>query len=284
MRSVPLPLLLRRCLRIALLCLAVLVGFAGTVAVLLVVLGWLPGAPSATLDGLPLAVLCGLIAWFFAALFHVRRGTSHVPIDAADGFPERLTAALESLGYEVVTDGPGRFVARPPFWSWLVGGRVEATLDGRRAHIVGPRMFVEMVRRRLRLEAHIRKARQSPRDSNARDGDLLIQRAEVELRFMSEKLAAVHEEVVRALEREGAKVVCELHLLVVSESGVREQTLDDLKGRLRPQRVRVTVHKDFARWEEPPSKADPAVTPSPESADPLRPLFAAPDPAASVPG
>jgi hypothetical protein len=257
MKAPRLPPLLRRTLRIAVLCAAALGGFAATVALLLLFLSWVPGAPDVGSRSVPLAVLCGLVAWLFVAVFHIRRETRHLTVGDRDTFADRLTTVLNDLGYEVTRGPDGRYLSRPRFWSPLVGGRLEVVVDGPRARATGPRLFVELVRRRLRLDTHIARARQAVRDPRARDGDRLVKRVELALRFPAAHWEAVRDEVVRALERARVEVVCQVQLLATSEAGIREQVIEhDIPARLRPLGIRLEVRKDFPAWEEPPVEPD----------------------------
>jgi hypothetical protein len=122
-------------------------------------------------------------------------------------------------------------------------------LQQQTACLTGPRVFIELVRRRIRLARHTDPAQMATGDG---PGERLLKRVAVHLRVTGDQLRGVYDGVLRALAREGAEVVCDLHILVQSEGGIREQVIDrEVVARLGERQIDVAVHKDFPQWEEP---------------------------------
>jgi hypothetical protein len=253
-------------LRVAVLILPVLVIFAATVLPFALLLGFLRGASTEISDNLCLAILCGLIVWLFLAIFHIRTDTIRLPVADRRGFLCRVIPILEELGYEVTRNGESSVVSRPGFKALLLGGAIRVQLEGDTARVVGPKVFVEIVRRRMRLQSYIDRAQQPAREGRHRTAERLLKRVEVSIRVPGEQGAAAQAEIVGALAREGAQVVCELHVLAQSEAGIRETVLDDLRDALRQGGITAEIRKDFPQWEISVSSSDPRANASPASA------------------
>ncbi len=236
-------------LRVVLLALPVLLAFAATFVLIVVLLGWVPGAADLGLENLSVGVLCALVAWLFLAVFHMKRDSVYLRVGERGTFLERLVRVLEELGYEVTAQGPDQFVSLPSFRSLVMGGRLQVRLEGGTARVTGPRMFVELVRRRMRLVSHT-----DPAQMNGRDGlgERLLKRVAIHLRVTGDQWRGIYDEMLRALAREGAEVVCDLHILAQSEGGIREQVIDcEILTRLRERHIDAEVHKDHPQWDEP---------------------------------
>jgi hypothetical protein len=253
-------------LRVLVLALPVLLVFAASVVLVALGLSWVRGVPLIGRENLLLGVICGLIIWLFFASFHVRRETLRLPTGDRAAFFARLVPLLEELGYEVKWQGADRLVSRPSFRSLLFGGGLQVEVDGGGARVTGPKVFVEILRHRLRLHSHLSRAHQDFREPRVRPGDRLLKRVEISVRFRGGDSQGVCEEVVQALLREGAEVVGELHLFAQSEAGIREQTVEDeIRERLKQRHLAAEIRKDHPRWDEPPlpEEAPADVTPAP---------------------
>lgn len=237
-------------LRVVVLALPVLLTFALTVLLIAVPLAWLSGRPLTDPHHLTLSVLCGLVAWLFLVIFHVRNETVVLPVHDRTAFFIHLVPVLEELGYEVKRQGHDRLVSRPTFRSMLVGGRLQVRVEGAEAKVVGPKVCVEIVRRRLRLRSVIARTYQLARDTRSRQGERLLKRVQISVRVPAAQWHGVGAEAVQALAGEGAEVLCELHIMAQSATGIREQTVEaEVRDRLRQQQLEVEIRKDFPQWE-----------------------------------
>jgi hypothetical protein len=255
-----------RIFRVAVLILPVLLIFAATVLPFALLLGYLRGASTELSDNLRLAILCGLVVWLFLAIFHIRTDTLRLPVADRRGFLCRVIPILEELGYEVTRNGDSNVVSRPGFRALLLGGAIRVQLEGDTARVTGPKVFIEILRRRMRLQSYIDRAQQPPREGRHRTAERLLKRVEVSIRVPGDQGAAAQAEIVGALAREGAKIVCELHVLALSEAGIRETALDELRDVLRQNGITADIRKDFPQWEITAAGSDPRANASPASA------------------
>ena len=252
--------------RVAFLTLPVLLIFTATVLPLALLLTQVSGAATDVSDNLSLAVLCGLVVWLFLAIFHIRTETIRLPVPDARGFLRRLVPILEDLGYEVTRHADGAVVSRPGFRALLLGGSVQVQLEGQVARVVGPKVFVEILRRRLRLQSYLDRAQQPPRDGRHRPAERLLKRVELSVRLSGAQALAAHDEIAQALAHEGAEVVCELHVMAQSEDGLRETIVEELRNALNKRGLTPEVFKDFPQWEISAASSDPRVSAAPASA------------------
>lgn len=260
--------------RVLVLALPVLLVFAASVLLLALALSWVRGEPLGGRENLLLGVICGLISWLFLAVFHVRRETIRLAVGDRVAFFGRLVPLLEELGYEVKACGADRLVSRPSFRSLLLGGGLQVELIPGEAQVTGPKVFVEILRRRLRLYDHLSRAHQEGLEPRVRPGDRLLKRVEISLRLGGAEGDGVYEEVVGALTRDGAQVVVELHVFAQSEAGIREQTVEEeVRASLKQRGLTAEIRKDHPRWDEPPlPESTPVdVTPVPPRFARLRP-------------
>jgi hypothetical protein len=253
-------------LRVALLTLPALLLFTATVLPLALLLTHVPGGATELGDNLLLAVLCGLVIWLFLAVFHIRTESVHLPVPDRKTFVQRVTLVLQELGYEVARPGEDRLVSRPGFRAMLLGGGVRVQVEGTTARVTGPKLFVEILRRRVRLQSFIERAQKPLREDRHRPAERLLKRVQISLRLEGGRAPAFHEQVMAALNGEGAQVVCELHIMAQSEEGLRETTIEALRDRLQEHGVAADIRKDFPQWEISSANLDArfgALPPSP---------------------
>ncbi len=262
-RSATLPGML---LRVAVLTLPVLLLFTATVLPLALLLTGLPGASSEFCDNLLRAVLCGLVVWLFLAVFHIRTESVRLPVPDPRTFAQRVTHVLQELGYEVSRQGEDRIVSRPGFRSLLLGGGVLVQLEGTTARVTGPKLFIEILRRRVRMQSFIERAQHPTREDRHRPAERLLKRVEISLRLEGSRAPLVHEQVMAALTGEGAQVVCELHILAQSDAGLRETAIEALRDRLQENGVAADIRKDFPQWEITSANLDARLGVSPPPA------------------
>jgi hypothetical protein len=244
-------------LRVAVLTLPVLLLFTATVLPLALLLTWVPGASAGVADNLLLAELCGLVVWMFLAIFHIRTETVRLPVNDRRQFVLRLIPILEELGYEVVRQGDSRLVSRPGFRALLLGGSVRVQVEGDTARVTGPKLFVEILRRRLRLQSYIDRAQQPARENRQPPSERLLKRVEIRLRLGATDASVLQEDILPALAREGVEVICEVNLLAQSEAGIPETAIEDLREKLRERGLAAEIRKDLPQWDVTAASPEP---------------------------
>jgi hypothetical protein len=233
--------------RIAILSLLFVTVLGGTALVIAWVLAWALGAPVITVAGLYIGLVCGLIVWLFIAVFHLRKETFHVPVPNREVFNEKIRALLLELGYEMRTTSGGQSCFRPGFQSYWLGGDVMLKVEGRQASITGPKVFVEVLRNRLRIQNHLEKV---SIDGRRRLSERLLSRTQLTLRVPSEQWEDVHRHVIDVLARE-AEVICELNVLAQADKGMREHLVEfQVREWLEQQGIAVHIRKDYLLKED----------------------------------
>jgi hypothetical protein len=145
----------RDLVRALLLALLVPLGVVSALYVVALLVAWYRGEPALTTAGAAAGAICALAALLFVFVFHFRRETLVMPVEDRRAFCRRLASQLEALGYQVSLAGEGRLVGRPGFHALLFGGAVEAQLGEHRAILTGPKVYLEVLRRRLRVHNHL---------------------------------------------------------------------------------------------------------------------------------
>lgn len=240
--------LFRAGMRIVVLALAFLSLFALSFAAFAWGLSWLRGGDVFSQDQVILALVCNLIAWLFLAVFHLGKETVLLPVPQR-GFVERASRLLQDMGYEITTQTADTLGTRPRFKSLLLGWGIQVHCLGSHARISGPKMWVELFRRRLRWQHHLDLA--SGGLSRRRGDDHLIKRVQIQARLSQEQWDAFRAEVLEPLAQQ-ADLVCEVNLLAQSETGIRESLVDGpVRDWLESNQVAADIHKDHARLQEP---------------------------------
>jgi hypothetical protein len=122
--------------------------------------------------------------------------------------------------------------------SLLVGGAIKVHWGQGTATLAGPRVYLEVLRRRLRMDEHIRSVRQTVADSWVRQGRRLLKRVEVNLRVPPDRWQDVYEDVIEVLAHDGARVVCVVGILAQSDAGIVRDTVDVvIRDRLRQKNL-----------------------------------------------
>jgi hypothetical protein len=232
-------------LRIGLLTALLLLTVAGVVLLVTVLLAWGRGEAVPPAAAVSAGVICALATSLFVAVFHLRRETISLPVDDAPAFARRLRTHLEELGYVVATVADGRVVGRPSFHALLFGGRVQARIEHGTARLTGPRVYVEILRKRLRLHTHLERVPSTLALLRHRHGEHMLKAAEIRLEVPGELLAAIYREIAAVLDREGASIRCELTVHATSVNGLRDQVLEtSIHEWLKEQQVPVEIHKE----------------------------------------
>jgi hypothetical protein len=226
-------------LRVLVLALLVLAVFWSVAFGLLLLTDWLRGLPVAGAGLLTRGAVCGLIAALFVAVFHIRKEVIRLPVTKRDAFLDRVRVQLSDLGYTARAETPDRLVFRPAFRAVLFGANIQVEVAGTTATVTGPKVYLEMLRRRLRVESYLEPVR---RDFGVGP---LPRRIERSMRVSPEKLHRVRNEVVGALRVEGADVVCHLSIMAQSKEGMRDTAVEEaLREWLREHGIPVEIHKE----------------------------------------
>ncbi len=102
---------------------------------------WLPG-------GLLFGVLFGLV------MGHLLKGQKvSVAIDDTKAFATNLKLALAGMGFHPETGATDFLTFKPSFQAGLLSGRISVALEEGSATIVGPKMYVTKLLKRLGLSA-----------------------------------------------------------------------------------------------------------------------------------
>jgi hypothetical protein len=193
--------------------------------------------------------VCGLIVWLFVAVFHLRRETQHMPFSQRDQFVAKAKNVLQEMGYALTTQNASALTFRPRFHSYLFGGGIHLALENQEAKLTGPKVSLEIFRRCFRLLNHVQRV-QLYLQEHRKFTDNVIKRVEVQLRLRPDQLEAVRDNVITLLQKE-ARVICELSLLVQSDKGIRENTLEfQVREWLEQNGIECDIHKDIVQFVE----------------------------------
>jgi hypothetical protein len=157
MKSVSFSGHLRISLRIVSLTIAALLFFGVTALLCAAVISRFRATPAVV----TLAIVCGLIVWIFIAVFHFRREKVVLLYENREAFLQQLRAELSDLGYETGGNTQASCIYRPGFMTLLIGGSLRVDPADEHVTLTGPKICLENVRRRLRLNNHVQKARAS---------------------------------------------------------------------------------------------------------------------------
>lgn len=239
--------------RFALVLLFTLAVLLGTSLLCAIVAAMIRDMPVLGSGNVSVGLCCSLIVWLFVAVFHLRKETVSVPAPEPKRFLHNARVLLTEMGYAVASRDPHVLSTQPQFHSLLFGGSVQITVHCGQAQLTGPKVCVEMLRNRLRIQSHLGLLQQTLRD---RHTETLIKRAELRLRVKPEDFDAVRTNVVGVLQ-ESADVVCEIHLLAQSDTGIPESVLEfQIAEWLAQQGIDATMHKHFIQLHRPLLGAD----------------------------
>lgn len=210
---------------------------------------WLQDDDWAEPHNLSIGLACGLIFWLFVAVFHLRRETQNMPFSQRDQFVAKAKTVLQEMGYALAWQRLEGLYFRPRFHSYLFGGGIHVAVNQNEAKLTGPKVSLEIFRRRFRLFNHVQRV-QIYLQEHRKYTDNIIKRVELQLRLTPAQFEAVRRNVIELLEKE-AKVVCELSLLVQSDKGIREDTLEfQVREWLQQQGIHCEIHKDLVQFIE----------------------------------
>ncbi len=235
--------------RFGLVCLLAIVLLIGTTLAIAALIAWLQDERWDSPQWLSIGFVCGLIVWLFVAVFHLRRETQLMPFSQRDQFVAKAKTVLQEMGYALTSQNAKTLTFRPRFHSYLFGGGIYLALERREAKLTGPKVSLEIFRRCFRLLNHVQRV-QVYLQEHRKFTDNVIKRVELQLRLRPSQFEAVRENVIALLQKE-ATVICELSLLVQSEKGIRENTLDfQIREWLEQNGIDCDIHKDIVQFVE----------------------------------
>lgn len=228
-------------LRVLLLTVLALAVFSAGALLLAFLAGWLRGTPTAGAGLLYRAAVCGLIAVLFVAVFHLKRQALDLPAPDAEAFLRRVGTVLARLGYAAAPAAGGRHAFRPAFQSLLFGSGIRVEFRNGRARLTGPKVYLELLRRRLRVQNYVEQAENSAARTR---GQRLLRRVELMLRVEPEQLAKVRDGVVEVLGQAGAETICYVTVLAHRDAGIADAVVEGaVRGWLRRQQIPAEVRK-----------------------------------------
>lgn len=187
-------------------------------------------------DSIRVGVICSVVTWLFVAVFHWRKETMLFAVQNRNEFLVEVRAVMSELGYEALPMGADncRLRFRAGLRSLLLGGSVRLIIDGATARIIGPRVCLEVLRKRLRVRHHVERMQQTMLE-NSRLLDALQQRIQTGLKLSPQQLRHALDEVIESLAEEG-DIVCYLKIATRHENTLPQSTIDArLRDWLKPR-------------------------------------------------
>jgi hypothetical protein len=235
--------------RFALVALLASITLIGSAMLGAALLSWIWDTPWDNPECLGIGFVCGLIVWLFVAVFHLRRETQHMAYSQRDQFIAKSKTVLQEMGYFLWKQEADSLIFRPRFHAYLFGGSIQLVLNEQEARIVGPKVSLEVFRRCFRMLNHVQRV-QLYLQEHRKFTENVIKRVELQLRLRPEQFEAVRSNIIALLQKDG-KVICELNLLVQSDKGIRESTLDfQIREWLAQHGIACDIHKDIVQFVE----------------------------------
>jgi hypothetical protein len=235
--------------RFVLVCLLAFVLLSGTILVIAALMAWLQNERWESPQCLSVGTVCGLMVWLFIAAIHLRRETQHMQFSQRDQFVAKAKSVLQEMGYVLTSQSVSSLWFRPRFHAYLFGGGIQLSLESHGAELAGPKVSLEAFRRCFRLRNHVQRV-QLFLQEHRKFTDNVIKRVELQLRLRPDQFESVRENVIDLLQKE-ASVNCELRLLVQSEQGVRENTLElQVREWLEQNGIDCEIRKDIVQFVE----------------------------------
>jgi hypothetical protein len=243
---------IHKAFRVLAISVPIVLGFAGFVVPIACTLAWYHGTAPIKNENLLPAVICGLIAGLFVVVFHVKKESTLIPFKNRQDFLRACHIVLRDLGYETAVKADDHLVSWPSFRGMLLGGRIDIQPFAAEARINGPKVFVEILRSRMRLHSHIAGVEQNLRDSRMiRLGDRRFKRIQISLRSTPAQWDDVGKAVVRKLVEEGAEVFCDIHLMAQCDQGIRASFLENsIRAWLQQEHIHAEIQKDLSSWDD----------------------------------
>jgi hypothetical protein len=198
-------------------------------------------------DNIVIGLACSLIALLFVGVFHLRKETVQLRVSDGDKFRNRMDVILQDLGYQVTTKTDKCWRTRPHFRALLFGAGITLKLEGSKARITGPRLSLELIRRRYRMASHLDKVQESINDSRSRIAETYLKRLELSVRLDSDQVKEFQEKVVDVLAKNGNLLV-DMQLMLISEDGMREGLWsNEMRPWLEENHIPYEFHRDHTQ-------------------------------------
>jgi hypothetical protein len=205
----------------------------------------LRGGPAWRLDNLLVGLACSLIALLFIGVFHLRKETVQLRVSDRNKFRDRLQIILHDLGYQLIANGDNGWRARPRFRALLFGDGINVVLVGNKASLTGPRLSLELIRRRYRMVSHLEKVQESISDSKCRVPETYLKRVELSARLEPKQLDEFHEKIIDVLANHGTLLV-DVQLMLISENGMKESLWsNEMRPWLEECAIPFEYHRDL---------------------------------------
>jgi hypothetical protein len=231
--------------RILLLALGALSVFALTAFLDLSPIFWLKNNVHLSAGIAVLGVLCALITWLFVIVFHLRRESLTFLDEDRAALVTRVRGELEELGYVAGETRNGSTAFKPRFTTYLVGGSVHLTENPKAVVVSGPKVFIEILRKRLKVLHHLATVQQTIQENRVRQGRHLLRRVEIDLRVSAAQWQKIYDDVISVLATQDAGLVCEVHILAQNESGILDTMVEsNIRERLRQHNIPVEIRKE----------------------------------------
>ena len=201
-------------------------------------------------ENLFLSLTCAVIAWLLLAIFLFGKETIYLPAHQVATFLGNACQVLEEMGYEVASQSGSALSTRHMFHFLFIGRGIRVQCQDKQARLTGSKIWVEMLRRRLRVQNYLSSSEIALHESSVRGPAVLLKRVQIQMRVLPEKLAEVNRHVLQVLAQE-AEVVCEVSILAQSDNGIRESTVEhQVRTWLNEQGIAAEIHKDLAKMSE----------------------------------
>jgi hypothetical protein len=203
-----------------------------------------------------IASVCAVIAWFFVAFFLFGKETITMPVIDSEGFLKNARRALREMGYDVTNSSERSVRTRHGFQLLLFGRGIRVRCTDTQATLSGPKLWVDALRRRLRVQNCLDSTELSLSEltqRNAAERGVVLKRVQLQMRVPAARLEEVTRNVVAPLADEG-EVLCEVTLMAQSSSGIREATVEEqIRPWLLVNGITADIQKDSIMMAEAPS-------------------------------
>jgi hypothetical protein len=200
-------------------------------------------------------IVCSLIAWLFVLIFHVRREKLSLPYSDQRAFIQKLREELAELGYELSQSAPDSLEGKPSFTALLFGGNIQVKLLKKSATLSGPKISLESLRSRLRVQSHVDSNRRTLEDSGFYLEQGLLRGVQIHFPVSGNDQHEAARQFIEDLKRMGATVHCDVTIWAQSETGIEGLVVEKLvRDKIKQKGIPVTVRKKPLL----PADADPA--------------------------
>jgi hypothetical protein len=235
--------------RFLLVSLLAIVLLIGTTLLIAYSVAWLQFDQWDSPRNLSIGLVCGIVAWLFVAVFHLRRETQSIPFSQREPFLLKANTVLQEMGYALTSRQADALTYRPRFHSYLFGGRIHLAIGNQEAKLTGPKVSLEFFRRCFRLLNHVQRVQQYLHD-HRKFTDNVLKCVELQLRCEPADFEAVRQNVIEVLQKDG-DVVCDLNLLVQSEKGIREDIVEfQVREWLEQRHIPCEIRKGVVQFVE----------------------------------